>query len=466
MAVTVEDLGIALRLSPDGTGIEAGQLAVITRLLGVGEAHTELLIPSAPDAIKDECIVRMSTYIYDQPPAGRRDAYANSWVNSGAGALASRWNQQAVSGSNADALSGGVSGGLTLAQVQELIAQHRNVVAAHHEPSVGGGVHLLTAVPAASFGVDGETALVRVSSIVVHAYRKVAGAWVRQWAFSGGDSVLLAGSLAAIPDRRPATDPDGTTFTRYVGMSGYNPVTQADIDDAHSNINSLAGWRGGNHGTQTGARANTLPNQQFGSDLEDYTGLTFGAATPIYLWFGINASESEGLSISSVSYDGVEIPVTKQADQIVLSGNNVDVWVADTTRTWAEIKDHPFILTVVKDAAFPNTYNRYAVVTGNPVPSAADFLSDDANASASISILIPNAGWVNGRGYLHFALPSTQDAPTVAGLPGGINLIDDFTIRSTVNTVTINGDTMRTLSSDSEVFQMTDLYSLFAWIVA
>ena len=97
MAVTVEDLAIALRLSPDGTGVEAGQLAVITRLLGVGEAHIELLIPNAPDAIKDECIIRMATYIYDQPPAGRRDSFANSWVNSGAGALASRFKQQSGS---------------------------------------------------------------------------------------------------------------------------------------------------------------------------------------------------------------------------------------------------------------------------------------------------------------------------------------------------------------------------------
>ena len=97
MAVTVEDLAIALRLSADGTGVEAGQLAVITRLLGVGEAHIELLISNAPDAIKDECVIRLSTYIFDQPPAGRRDAYANAWVNSGAGSLASRWKLQAAS---------------------------------------------------------------------------------------------------------------------------------------------------------------------------------------------------------------------------------------------------------------------------------------------------------------------------------------------------------------------------------
>ena len=65
--------------------------------MGVGDAHVELLIPTAPEAIKDECTIRLASYLYDQP-VGRRDAYANAWVNSGAGALASRWHQQAASG--------------------------------------------------------------------------------------------------------------------------------------------------------------------------------------------------------------------------------------------------------------------------------------------------------------------------------------------------------------------------------
>ena len=47
----------------------------------------------------------------------------------------------------------------------------------------------------------------------------------------------------------------------------------------------------------------------------------------------------------------------------------------------------------------------------------------------------------------------------------GINLIADFAVRSTGNTIEINGDTMRTLSSEVEVFQMTDAFSLFPWIV-
>ena len=136
MAVTVEDLAIALRLSPDGTGVEAGQLAVIERLLGVGQAHIDLLIPMAPDAIKDECIVRMATYIYDQPPAGRRDSFSNSWVNSGAGSLAARFKQQ--SGSDTAAVS--PSGAVDDAAVQALIDTHAEISEAHHRRSSSAGI--------------------------------------------------------------------------------------------------------------------------------------------------------------------------------------------------------------------------------------------------------------------------------------------------------------------------------------
>lgn len=120
MAVTVAELAVALRLiaAPTDT-LDAGPESVLTRLLGVGEAMTDLLIPTAPQAIQDECIVRLAAYLYDQP-IGRRDAYANAWINSGAGALASRWQQQAVSGSTASAATA-PGAGVDEAAVQALI---------------------------------------------------------------------------------------------------------------------------------------------------------------------------------------------------------------------------------------------------------------------------------------------------------------------------------------------------------
>ena len=267
----------------------------------------------------------------------------------------------------------------------------------------------------------------------------------------------------AIADRIPAQDPAGT-FSRYIGLSGYSPVTDADITMAQRPIASVADFRGGLFGTSWASSNDTLPFQSVHANLESAAGnLQIGAAVPFYLWFGLPLSVN-GLDIVSVSYNGVDIPITKQANAARGRGE-VQIWVSDATYMWAEIKDHPFVLTIEKDASAPNTYNRYAVVTANPNPTAADFLSANATFSGGARILIPGAGWVGGQGYLHFALPAAQDAPKVAGLPGGTNLLADFTVRSVAQAIPINGDSMRTLSSDALVFEMTDPYSLFPWIV-
>ena len=90
MAVTVEELAISLRLSPDGLGLSAAQTGILSRYLGVGTAYIDLLLPTAPVDIQDECIIRLASYLHDQP-LGRRDSYSNAWVYSGAGALASKF---------------------------------------------------------------------------------------------------------------------------------------------------------------------------------------------------------------------------------------------------------------------------------------------------------------------------------------------------------------------------------------
>ena len=128
MAVNVADLSVALRLSADGSDLDIGQTAILTRLLGVGDAHVELLIPSAPDSIKDEVRIRLAAYLYDQP-IGRRDAFANGWVNSGAGSLASRWET-----TRSTAPSRSSAGGLDMSAVEALIEAHRAIADAHHDP--------------------------------------------------------------------------------------------------------------------------------------------------------------------------------------------------------------------------------------------------------------------------------------------------------------------------------------------
>ena len=137
MAVAVEDLGVSLRLSTNGLNLTAPQIVSLTRLLAVGEAHVGLLIPDAPEAIQDECIVRLAGYLWDAP-LGRRDSHSNAWINSGSGALASRWLTQAIADDAPppSPAGGAPSGGVTVEQVDQLITE----ALAAFDPGVGAPV--------------------------------------------------------------------------------------------------------------------------------------------------------------------------------------------------------------------------------------------------------------------------------------------------------------------------------------
>ena len=139
MAVTVAELATNLRISqPD-----ADQLAILGRVLGAAQAHTDLPIPNAPVEIAEMVQIRFATYLYEQP-LGIRDSFANGWINSGAGSLAGLWQPQGIRGSE-EATPGGVptTGGLDSGQVSAIVntilAVHAAIVAAHHEPWTGGG---------------------------------------------------------------------------------------------------------------------------------------------------------------------------------------------------------------------------------------------------------------------------------------------------------------------------------------
>ena len=324
-------------------------------------------------------------------------------------------------------------------------------------PTAANTFFFTTAVPDVAIGVDDDVALVRKSSLVVHAYQKSGGVWTRIWAFSGGDSVLLA-SGAAVPDRLPATDTDATFF-RALGISGYDPVTDADVDHANPSggqVTTVAQLRGGNNGTGTSSRDNTLA----------WPSTSYNWTIPTYVWFGLDITNTRGLTISGVTQSGVDIPIVVQSTGITRSGMEMLTYRSTGQYTQAEVQGAGYELTIAVDPAFPTTWNRYACVTQSDTPTAADFLEASAQTSATIRVLIPTSGWGDERrAYLHFALPATQEAPTIAGQPGGINLIDDFTVRSTSNTIDINGDDMRTLSSAQMVFEMADQYSLFPWII-
>lgn len=87
MALTVAQLSTYLGLgTPD-----AEQTVELQRVLDAGSAIVEEEAPAAPTAVKDLAIQRWAAYQQDQPFAARGQAFANGLVNSGAGAVLSRW---------------------------------------------------------------------------------------------------------------------------------------------------------------------------------------------------------------------------------------------------------------------------------------------------------------------------------------------------------------------------------------
>ena len=95
MAETIATLAGAIRVGDGVNDPVEPELSIVRRLLETAQAMVEQRAPEAPESIKDEAIVRFAAYLYDFPPAPRGgDMYANSWVNSGAGSLLSRWTVQ------------------------------------------------------------------------------------------------------------------------------------------------------------------------------------------------------------------------------------------------------------------------------------------------------------------------------------------------------------------------------------
>ena len=199
MAVTTAELSIALRLTADGTGLSSAQTAILARLVGVADAHTALLIPTAPVAIMDECVIRMAGYLYEAP-VGRRDSYANAWVNSGAGSLASRWQKQAASGTSDETPGAAGGAGLTVSEVQSLIDQHRAVIAAHHDPSTATGVDSTARMSAqeaqAAADVAQATAAANATELEAHESNALAH---HVPPLGGGGGVSLDERLPASP---------------------------------------------------------------------------------------------------------------------------------------------------------------------------------------------------------------------------------------------------------------------------
>ena len=79
VTLTAAQLAAAMRV-----GDSAEEMAEVERLLAYGTEAVQRHGPAAPDAVHNEAVVRLCGYLFDQPLASRRDAFANAIRNSGA----------------------------------------------------------------------------------------------------------------------------------------------------------------------------------------------------------------------------------------------------------------------------------------------------------------------------------------------------------------------------------------------
>ena len=83
VTITAPQLAAAMRL-----GDSAEELAEVTRLLAYAteavSRHVTAAYADTPEVAVNEAVIRLAAYLYDQPNAGRGEAYANALRNSGA----------------------------------------------------------------------------------------------------------------------------------------------------------------------------------------------------------------------------------------------------------------------------------------------------------------------------------------------------------------------------------------------
>ena len=91
MAVTADMLTRALR-----AGTDTDTRAEVTRLVSVAQALVETYLSgaSAPEAVQDEAVIRLASYLFDQPTVSAGLPFANAGRNSGAWSLLAPYRVQ------------------------------------------------------------------------------------------------------------------------------------------------------------------------------------------------------------------------------------------------------------------------------------------------------------------------------------------------------------------------------------
>ena len=91
MALTIAQLAAALRLG-DGQNAPAEPVnGILTRQLSAATDLIDKRTADVPDNVKDEALIRICAYWFDQPQTAPLEQYMAAWRSSGASSLLAPW---------------------------------------------------------------------------------------------------------------------------------------------------------------------------------------------------------------------------------------------------------------------------------------------------------------------------------------------------------------------------------------
>lgn len=229
MALTVDQLRTAVRAGPSSADTE-----ILTRLLGVGQALVQVTASNAPETVRDEAVIRVAAYLYDQPNAGSRSNFATAMRSSGAMALLMPWRVHRA----------GIAG---LAETMAEAAASGNPVV---NVAISGSTLTVTfqdgttrdeTLPAGGDGAVDQTARDAAAAAQATADAATTLAQIADWAETGNSETIPDAKIPA-GIARDSEIPDAYTLPAAAAgvRGGVQAVTNAIIDANTST--GIFGW--------------------------------------------------------------------------------------------------------------------------------------------------------------------------------------------------------------------------------
>ena len=89
--LSVPELAAAMRIGDGVAAVPEPQNAILARLGSAAEAYVNRLAPDTDEDVKREAIIRLASYVYDQPESPGGDRWSTAWRSSGAASLCGPW---------------------------------------------------------------------------------------------------------------------------------------------------------------------------------------------------------------------------------------------------------------------------------------------------------------------------------------------------------------------------------------